>query len=181
MGCSNSKVDNEEGVARCKQRKRLMKQTVASRHHFAASHAQFVVSLKGVGAAFRQFAEGEGKDGTNGLYPPDTPTTPPSSLSLGPPPRPSMSPALSSVFSPSPPSSPPPQTKRSVFKGARVESSPESIRSMDFLPPPPPPILVKEYRMEHTPPVIPTQIFRYPQTSLISQPFGPQHCHEICM
>lgn len=164
MGCSNSKVDNEEGVARCKQRKRLMKQTVTSRHHFAASHAQFIMSLRGVGAAFRQFAEGEVKDGSESSHHPDTPTTPVGGrLLLGPP---SLSPGMSSVqFSPSPPSSPAPRTKRSSLrKGSPVAaSSPDSTMSnMDFLPPPPPHILVKEYRMEHTPPIIPTKIYRYP-------------------
>lgn len=167
MGCSNSKVDNEEGVARCKQRKRLMKQTVTSRHHFAASHAQFIMSLRGVGAAFRQFAEGEVKDGSESSHHPDTPTTPTMGrLLLGPAPPPSLSPVMSSVqFSPSPPSSPArhSHTKRSSLrKGSPIAaSSPDSTMSnMDFLPPPPPLILVKEYRMEHTPPIIPTKIYR---------------------
>jgi hypothetical protein len=172
MGCSNSKVDNEEGVARCKQRKKLMKQTVTSRHNFAASHAQFVMSLKGIGSAFRQFAEGEVKDGEthHSMYP-DTPTTPRTpTLSLGPPP--SMlppPPPRSPGCSPSPPHSPP-TTKLSALRlqkgspNTRAAGSPDSL-SMDFLPPPPPPVISKQYRMEHTPPVIPTQIYRFEDAS----------------
>lgn len=173
MGCSNSKVDNEEGVARCKQRKKLMKQTVMSRHNFAASHAQFVTSLKGIGSAFRQFAEGEVKDaGAHHSMYPDTPTTPGiPTLSLGPPPTMLPPPPLMSpVFSPSPPHSPP-TTKLTALRlqksspNTRAVSSPESL-SMDFLPPPPPPVkYVKEYRMEHTPPVIPTKIYRFEDSS----------------
>ena len=173
MGCSNSKVDNEEGVARCKQRKRLMKQTVTSRHNLAASHAMFVISLKGVGSAFRTFAEGETKDfDSQTLYStetPNTPRTPP--LKLGPssvlPPEPRSGAPPS--FSPSPPPHSPlsPHVRLSALRmqtGSpiiRAVSSPESF-TMDFLPPPPPPITFsKEYRMEHTPPIIPTKIHRF--------------------
>ncbi|KAG0572547.1 hypothetical protein KC19_VG104400 [Ceratodon purpureus] len=179
MGCSNSKVDNEEGVARCKQRKKLMKQTVTFRHNFAASHAQYVMSLKGIGSAFRQFAEGEVKDGEtyHSMYP-DTPTTPRTpTLSLGPPP--SMlppPPPMSSGFSPSPPHSPP-TTKLSALRlqrgspNTRAASSPESV-SLDFLPPPPPPVIVKQqYRMEHTPPTIPTKIYRFEDSSHMSKSY----------
>jgi hypothetical protein len=59
MGCNNSKIDSDEAVARCKARKRFMKQAVDSRLAFAASHAHYVIALKAMGAAFRQFAEGE--------------------------------------------------------------------------------------------------------------------------
>jgi hypothetical protein len=178
MGCSNSKVDNEEGVARCKQRKRLMNQTVASRHNLAASHAMFVISLKGVGSAFRTFAEGEVKDvDSQTLYStemPNTPRTPP--LKLGSPsvlpPEPPLSSGKAPSFSPSPPPHSPlsPHVRLSALRlqtGSpiiRAVSSPESV-TMDFLPPPPPPITFsKEYRMEHTPPIIPTKIHRFEET-----------------
>lgn len=59
MGCSNSKIDREESVARCKARKRLIKQSVSHRHAFAAAHAAYIQSLKNSGAAIRQFAEPE--------------------------------------------------------------------------------------------------------------------------
>ncbi|EFJ12851.1 hypothetical protein SELMODRAFT_425043 [Selaginella moellendorffii] len=89
MGCTSSKVDNEEKVARCKARKRFMKHAVASRHQFAASHAAYVQALKNVGAAFRQFGETEIPDTTSSSstdhdYNPSSPTTP----DAKPPPRP---------------------------------------------------------------------------------------------
>lgn len=177
MGCSNSKVNNEEGVARCKQRKRLMKQTVASRHNFAANHAMFLISLKGVGSAFRTFAEGEVKDvDSQTLYStemPNTPRTPPlklDPLSMMPPPP--LSPGIPPSFTPSPPPRSPlsPHVRLSALRmqtGSpviRAVSSPESV-TMGFLPPPPPPVTFsKEYRMEHTPPIIPTKIYRYEES-----------------
>eukprot|EP01018_Ginkgo_biloba_P001461 Gb_15914 [translate_table: standard] len=59
MGCVSSKVDNEEIVSRCKQRRKLMKQAVNSRHHFAAAHSAYLTALRNTGMALRQFAEGE--------------------------------------------------------------------------------------------------------------------------
>jgi hypothetical protein len=115
MGCSNSKVENEEVVARCRARKRFLKQAVYRRHAFAASHAQYVVALKGAGSAFRQFAEGEVKDPalltSAASFLPEIPTTPPrfdlAPLPLPPPPPP-MSPTVTPILSPTPqPPSPP--------------------------------------------------------------------------
>ncbi len=63
-----------------------MKQAVDSRHAFAASHANYVIALKAVGSALRQFAEGEVKDPAAAGIPSDAP----SSL-LKPPPLPPMS------------------------------------------------------------------------------------------
>lgn len=37
MGCVYSSIDNEEKVVRCKERKKLMRQVVSSRHEFAVS------------------------------------------------------------------------------------------------------------------------------------------------
>ena len=174
MGCTNSKVDNEEAVARCKQRKRLMKQTVASRHNLAASHAMFLISLKGVGSAFRTFAEGEMKDvDSQTLYStetPNTPRTPP--MKLGPPsmtpPASGLSPGVTPSFSPSPPPQSPlsPHVRLSAL---RLQTGSPIIRSVssperDFFPPPPPVTFIKEYRMEHTPPTIPTKIYRYEES-----------------
>ncbi|KAJ7297556.1 hypothetical protein O6H91_04G110700 [Diphasiastrum complanatum] len=61
MGCANTKIDNEENVARCRNRKRFMKQAVASRHALAAAHIAYIYSLKNIGAAFRQFADSDVK------------------------------------------------------------------------------------------------------------------------
>ncbi len=87
MGCNNSKIHSDEAVARCKARRRFMKQAVDSRHAFAASHANYVIALKAVGSALRQFAEGEVKDPAAAGTPSDAPF---SSLS-NPPPLPPMS------------------------------------------------------------------------------------------
>jgi hypothetical protein len=159
MGCTNSKVSTEEGVARCKQRKRLMKQAVESRDSLAASHALYMIALKGVGAAFRQFAEGETKGDSHSMMystteTPNTPRTPPvkgtsnggAHLPLSPQTR------LSALrFHP-----------RSLI--TRSVSSPDSV-TLDFLPPPPPPPTFTVNRMEHTPPVIPTRIYRLEDSS----------------
>lgn len=59
MGCATSRVENEELVARCKSRRRYMKQAVRSRHEFAAAHGFYLQALRNTGAAMRQFAEGE--------------------------------------------------------------------------------------------------------------------------
>ncbi|CAM6047005.1 unnamed protein product [Sphagnum compactum] len=113
MGCSSSKVENEELVSRCRARKRFLKQAVYKRHAFAASHAQYVVALKGAGSAFRQFAEGEVKDPalTAALFLPETLGTP-HGFELAPiampPPPPPMSPTISPVCPPTPP--PPPSS-----------------------------------------------------------------------
>ncbi|KAL1340492.1 hypothetical protein HN51_026872 [Arachis hypogaea] len=59
MGCSQSKIENEEAVARCKERKHFMKLAVSARNAFAAAHSAYATSLKGAGAALTDFAQGE--------------------------------------------------------------------------------------------------------------------------
>ncbi|KAG7025344.1 hypothetical protein SDJN02_11839 [Cucurbita argyrosperma subsp. argyrosperma] len=59
MGCAASKVDNEDTVRRCKERRRLMKEAVYSRHHLAAAHADYCRSLRLTGSALCAFAAGE--------------------------------------------------------------------------------------------------------------------------
>lgn len=59
MGCAYSSIDNEEQVARCKERKKLMRQVVSSRHEFAAAQMAYLQALRNAGATLRQFAEGE--------------------------------------------------------------------------------------------------------------------------
>jgi hypothetical protein len=46
MGCSQSKIENEESVARCKERKDFMKEAVGTHNAFAAAHSGYIVSLK---------------------------------------------------------------------------------------------------------------------------------------
>lgn len=57
MGCVYSSIDNEEKVVRCKERKKLMRQVVSSRHEFAVSQMAYLQALRNAGATLRQFAE----------------------------------------------------------------------------------------------------------------------------
>ncbi|WVZ98385.1 hypothetical protein U9M48_043840 [Paspalum notatum var. saurae] len=60
MGCAQSRIENEESVARCKERRQLMKSAVAARNAFAAAHSAYACSLRDTGAALSEFAHGEG-------------------------------------------------------------------------------------------------------------------------
>ncbi|KAL0554103.1 hypothetical protein IC582_008016 [Cucumis melo] len=59
MGCSQSKIENEEAIARCKERKIHMKDAVTARNAFAAAHSAYSMSLKNTGAALSDYAHGE--------------------------------------------------------------------------------------------------------------------------
>ncbi|GLJ52593.1 hypothetical protein SUGI_1119280 [Cryptomeria japonica] len=59
MGCASSSLDNEEKVARCKKRKKLMKQAVDARNEFAKAQMCYLLALRNTGATLRQFAEVE--------------------------------------------------------------------------------------------------------------------------
>ncbi|KAI3743838.1 hypothetical protein L1987_56905 [Smallanthus sonchifolius] len=59
MGCTASKLGNEDSVRRCKERRRLMKEAVVARHHLAAAHSDYCRSLKATGSALAIFASGE--------------------------------------------------------------------------------------------------------------------------
>ncbi|KAM3699810.1 hypothetical protein ACJW31_05G054000 [Castanea mollissima] len=59
MGCSQSKIENEEAVSRCKDRKLYMKEAVSSRNAFAAAHSSYATYLKNTGAALSDYAHGE--------------------------------------------------------------------------------------------------------------------------
>ncbi|XP_047093024.1 protein ALTERED PHOSPHATE STARVATION RESPONSE 1-like [Lolium rigidum] len=71
MGCAQSRIENEEAVARCKERRQFMKAAVAARNAFAAAHSAYAFSLRDTGAALSEFAHGEGV--------PPPPPPPPSS------------------------------------------------------------------------------------------------------
>eukprot|EP00258_Populus_trichocarpa_P016491 XP_006375135.2 nitrate regulatory gene2 protein [Populus trichocarpa] len=111
MGCTASKLDNEDTVRRCKERRRLMKEAVYARHHLAAAHADYCRSLRVTGSALSNFAAGESLSVSDQtpvviLHPPTaTSPTPPSnpipprvppspSPSLHPPPPPPFSPSI---------------------------------------------------------------------------------------
>ncbi|KAK2971203.1 hypothetical protein RJ640_008627 [Escallonia rubra] len=59
MGCTQSKIENEEAVTRCKDRKLFMREAVSTRNAFAAAHSAYVMSLKNTGAALSDYAQGE--------------------------------------------------------------------------------------------------------------------------
>ncbi|XWS72580.1 hypothetical protein CRYUN_Cryun02cG0052000 [Craigia yunnanensis] len=62
MGCAQSRIDNEESVARCKDRKTLMKDAVIARNAFAAGHSGYAISLKNTGAALSDYSHGEAEE-----------------------------------------------------------------------------------------------------------------------
>ncbi|KAJ4962473.1 hypothetical protein NE237_022412 [Protea cynaroides] len=59
MGCSTSKLDNEEAVQLCKDRKNFIKQALDQRTKFASTHIAYIQSLKRVSAALRNYIEGD--------------------------------------------------------------------------------------------------------------------------
>ncbi|MCL7026119.1 hypothetical protein MKW94_001897 [Papaver nudicaule] len=59
MGCAQSKIENEEAVTRCKERKQFLKEAVKTRNYFAATHSAYSVSLRHTGAALSDYGEGE--------------------------------------------------------------------------------------------------------------------------
>ncbi|KAJ7958605.1 Protein of unknown function (DUF630 and DUF632) [Quillaja saponaria] len=101
MGCAQSRIDNEESVSRCKERKNLMKEAVVARNAFAAGQSGYAVALKNTGAALSDYGLGE-SEVNHELHqqPLDTPSQPP------PPPPPPMDnlppPPPLPNFSPSP-------------------------------------------------------------------------------
>ncbi|XP_073141292.1 nitrate regulatory gene2 protein-like [Henckelia pumila] len=59
MGCRASKLDNEDTVRRCKERRRLIKESVYARHQLAAAHSDYCRYLRLTGSALVAFASGE--------------------------------------------------------------------------------------------------------------------------
>ncbi|RRT52563.1 hypothetical protein B296_00030427, partial [Ensete ventricosum] len=51
MGCTASRVENEDTVRRCRERHRLIKEAVHSRHHFASAHSDYLRSLRDAAVA----------------------------------------------------------------------------------------------------------------------------------
>ncbi|KAF9615553.1 hypothetical protein IFM89_024401 [Coptis chinensis] len=94
MGCTQSKIENEEAVTRCKERKQFMKEAVSARNHFASSHSAYTVSLKNTGAALSDYAIGEVHDLHHAT---SHSTAPPPPVEPLPPPPPPL------VFPPPPP------------------------------------------------------------------------------
>ncbi|KAJ6415927.1 hypothetical protein OIU84_004673 [Salix udensis] len=99
MGCNQSKIENEETVSRCKERKLFMKEAVSSRNAFAAAHSSYSISLKNTGAALNDFAQAEIPPHLTSSSSEPILIQPPTSSSA----PPSLLPPLSSVFPPPPP------------------------------------------------------------------------------
>ncbi|KAH9608202.1 hypothetical protein KSS87_006935 [Heliosperma pusillum] len=59
MGCNTSKLDDEEAVQMCKDRKKFIKQALEHRTKFASGHIAYIQSLKRVSAALREYIEGD--------------------------------------------------------------------------------------------------------------------------
>ncbi|KAL1225228.1 Nitrate regulatory gene2 protein [Cardamine amara subsp. amara] len=105
MGCAASKLDNEDTVRRCKDRRRLMTESVNARHHLAAAHADYCRSLRLTGSALSSFATGEPlavSDQTPAVFLHTPQPSEHSSAKFVPPPRVPPSPAPSSVYTPPP-------------------------------------------------------------------------------
>jgi hypothetical protein len=58
MGCAASKVEHEDTVRRCKERRRHIKDAVAARQLLASAHADYLRSLRVTAAALSRFAQG---------------------------------------------------------------------------------------------------------------------------
>ncbi|KAL2236063.1 UNVERIFIED_CONTAM: Protein ALTERED PHOSPHATE STARVATION RESPONSE 1 [Sesamum indicum] len=111
MGCAQSKIDNEESVSRCKERRNIMKEAVSVRNAFASAHSGYAVSLKDTGAALSDYAQGE-------VPPPPpeavAPSDPPVTEQPPPPPPPPMESSLPPPPPPLPTFSPMPPLQRAV-------------------------------------------------------------------
>ncbi|KAH7654356.1 Formin homology 2 domain (FH2 domain)-containing protein [Dioscorea alata] len=98
MGCVHSRVENEETVRRCKERRRLMKQLLSCRSELASAHIAYLHSLRNTGATLRQFTEAESIIPVNSPVRLTLPPSPPPPLPPPPPPLP-PSPPLPPLFS----------------------------------------------------------------------------------
>ena len=59
MGCSTSKLEDEEAIQICKDRKKFIKKAVEHRARFATGHIAYIQSLRRVSAALRDYVEGD--------------------------------------------------------------------------------------------------------------------------
>ncbi|KAG6386613.1 hypothetical protein SASPL_151781 [Salvia splendens] len=60
MGCSISKLDDEEAVQLCKDRKKFIKQAVEHRMRFASGHIAYIQAMRRVSAALREYIDVDG-------------------------------------------------------------------------------------------------------------------------
>ncbi|XP_078445769.1 bZIP domain class transcription factor (DUF630 and DUF632) [Wolffia australiana] len=57
MGCASSKLDADDVVRRCRERRRQIHHAVLSRHHFAAAHSDYLRSLLLAGSSLSAFSK----------------------------------------------------------------------------------------------------------------------------
>ncbi|XP_008813601.2 protein ROLLING AND ERECT LEAF 2-like [Phoenix dactylifera] len=137
MGCTASRLDNEDTVRRCKERRRFMKEAADSRHHLASAHSEYLNSLRLTGSALTRFAQGEPlavSDHTPPILLLRThPNPPPFTATSLPPPTPQPPPAPPRFF-PSP--SPSPTIASSKLPHILSDSNPASTPSSFRKPPP---------------------------------------------
>ncbi|KAI3950825.1 hypothetical protein MKW92_044309 [Papaver armeniacum] len=154
MGCvASKKIEDEERLQRCKERRKLMKQLLILRADFASSQMSYLQSLKNTGITLRQFAEAESCEldiVSNSFRQEQQPLQPP------PPPPPRLQQRKSLLGSLPPPPPPPPQYSPDRRGGGEEEEEDEESddeseistddkgmkkkRSVEILPPPPPPM-----------------------------------------
>ncbi|KAB2617420.1 hypothetical protein D8674_013289 [Pyrus ussuriensis x Pyrus communis] len=164
MGATNSKIEKDEALRLCRERKRFIKQAIDSRYALAASHVSYTNSLRNIGIALRHYAEAE--------------VLIESSLSTS-----DKTPSHSSYPSPSPSpladasDSPmrnerlvlPPAVRLSYMRSgggaaATVRFNPVSSSYVDediSLPPPPPPLPDEDSSWDYFDPVDESESFRF--------------------
>lgn len=94
MGCVASRIEKDERVQICKERKKIMKQLVGARGELADALLAYLKALKNTGVTLRQFTESESLELENTPYGLALPPSPPQPLPPSPPPPPSFSPDL---------------------------------------------------------------------------------------
>ncbi|XP_050367725.1 protein ALTERED PHOSPHATE STARVATION RESPONSE 1 [Argentina anserina] len=92
MGGVASRVNKEERVRVCKERRKLMKQLVRFRGEFADAQLVYLRALRNTGATLRQFTESESLELETTSYGLGLPPSPPPPLPPSPPPPPPLSP-----------------------------------------------------------------------------------------
>lgn len=143
MGCVYSRVEREEAVRRCRERRRLMKHLVGCRARFAAAHLAYLQSLRNTGATLRQFAEADSSiapgdaasvttAGGRRIRPPPSPPPPPP-LPPSPPPLPPFSPEEEARGFPFPPG------ERRICREQEETTVGDDSDADETRPPPPPP------------------------------------------
>ncbi|KAL6661121.1 hypothetical protein ACP70R_000505 [Stipagrostis hirtigluma subsp. patula] len=59
MGCASSRLEDEEAVKICRDRREFIKQALEQRNRFASSHIAYIESMKRVSMALQRFVAGD--------------------------------------------------------------------------------------------------------------------------